>query len=125
MISSDANDVIPVTSKTVSKTMSWSKFVVTAVPVTGAWILLSTAISALAFWLVALITWELPRPTELIKSGSGTNLLAFSAVSANFNLASSILITKSSLGSLSVEPTPETVVVTIPTAIVVPVPACV
>ena len=70
------------------------------------------------FWLVAVIWWEVPIPTEFNSNVSGICCKALAALSANLNPELENLTTYNSLGSLVVD-TPATVAALIPTALTV------
>ena len=67
------------------------KWEVTAVATIGDWITLSIDTINFAFWLTALNLCDVPIPTLLISTTSGTVFNAFSAVSAILIESSSIL----------------------------------
>ena len=58
------------------------KWDVTAVETIGDWIMLSIETNNLEFWLIELNLCEVPIPTLVISTTSGTVFSAFSAVSA-------------------------------------------
>ena len=119
------NDVIPVNvsmSSVVNARLA--RLVVTEVATTGDWIILSRAIIAFAFWLIAANLADVPTPTVVIPRVTGTCASAFSAVVHNLTVSSLTLNMKTSPGNLSVVPIPtNSSVVSIPMAWVVPAPA--
>ena len=86
--------------------------------------MLSIAISPLAFLFVATNLWEVPIPTLVMSTASGTGFKAFSALDAIFISSSFTLTTNKSVGSEVVVPTPTNEVLAIPIAMVDPAPAC-
>ena len=119
------NDVIPVNviiSSVVNARLA--REVVTEVATTGDWIILSRAIIAFAFWLIAANLADVPTPTVVMPRVTGTCASAFSAVVHNLTLSSLTLNMNTSPGNLSVVPTPTNPsVVSTPIACVAPAPA--
>ena len=118
-------DVIPlnfIRSSVVN--ISLARVVVTAVDTIGDWTILSKQSRTLAFAFVATNLWEVPIPTLVKLTDSGTERRAFLALSVTLMKLSSTLIANTSLGNLSVHPIPvNPLVFAIPIAWVVPAPA--
>ena len=93
---------------------------VTALETNGDCITLSILTITLAFWFFAVSEWVVPTPTAERVRGLGTTFNASSAVAANLIVESFTLTAYTVSGSLSVEPTPGIVAVTIPIFAVVP-----
>ena len=84
------NDVIPANSILSSVVNTWpAKWVVTAVDTIGDWIILSKEIIAFLFWLTALKQWEVPIPTLVRSTTSGTVWSALETLSASLMVSSS------------------------------------
>ena len=91
---------------------------------TGDWTILSKQSRTLALAFVATNLWDVPIPTLVKLTDSGTERRAFLALSVTLILLSSTLIANTSFGSLLVNPIPENpLVFAIPIACVVPAPA--
>ena len=94
-------------------------WVVTAVETIGDWIILSKDTRAFLFWLTALKQWEVPIPTLVISTTSGTVWSALETLSASLMVSSSILTAYTVLGNNVVVPIPANpVVLAIPIYIV-------
>ena len=118
-------EVIPVNLRLSSVVVKRAaSVVVTAVDTTGDWIILSIAINPLAFLFVATNLCEVPIPTLVMSTASGTGFSAFSALEAILISSSFTLTTNKSDGIKVVVPTPTNEVLAIPIAMVDPAPAC-
>ena len=98
-----------------------AKIVVTEVPATGDWIILSIESMTFWFWFFEVKLWDVPIPTLVKSSGTAIALSASSADLANLILLSLCLMTNTDVGNWVVDPTPTKVVLAIPIAWV-PIP---
>ena len=113
------NDVIPANSILSSVVKTWpAVWLVIAVDTIGDWIILSKEMRAFLFWLTALKQWEVPIPTLVISTTSGTVWSAWEIFSASLMGSSSILTAYTVLGYKVVVPIPANpVVIAIPSAV--------